>query len=91
MKQCFRVGAIAVAAGALLGGCQAGGESGQASVPIRFAEEAAERGIADIGLDGDGVDALNSAPPTPAARMIPMEPNTLSKPITAPRSRGGAS
>ena len=62
MKRCFRVGAIAVAAGVLLGGCQAGDEtgqtgdeSGQASVPIRFAEEAAERGIADIGLDGAGV------------------------------------
>ena len=62
MKRCFRVGAIAVAAGILLGGCQAGDESGQtgdesgqASVPIRFAEEAAERGIADIGLDGAGV------------------------------------
>jgi len=38
-----------------------------------------------------GADALNSAPPAPAARMIPTEPNTLSKPITAPRSRGGAS
>ena len=62
MKRCFRVGAIAVAAGVLLGGCQAGDEfgqtgdeSGQSSVPIRFAEEAAERGIADIGLDGAGV------------------------------------
>ncbi|MCY3814946.1 MAG: VCBS repeat-containing protein, partial [Gammaproteobacteria bacterium] len=62
MKRCFRVGSIAIAAGVLLGGCQAGDESGQkgdesgqASVPIRFAEEAAERGIADIGLDGAGV------------------------------------
>ncbi|MXW74388.1 MAG: CRTAC1 family protein [Chromatiales bacterium] len=61
-KRCFRVGAIAVAAGVLLGGCQAGDESGQAGdesgpmgVPIRFTEEAAERGIADIGLDGAGV------------------------------------
>ena len=62
MKRCFGVGAIAVAVGVLLGGCQAGDESGQtgeesgqASVPIRFAEEAAERGIADVGLDGAGV------------------------------------
>ncbi len=38
-----------------------------------------------------GVSALNSAPPMPAARMIPREPNMLNRPITAPRSRGGAS
>ncbi|MDE0455085.1 MAG: hypothetical protein OXJ63_07210 [Gammaproteobacteria bacterium] len=55
MKRCFRVGAIAVAVGMLLGGCQAGNDSDQASVPIRFTEEAAERGIEDIGLDGAGV------------------------------------
>ena len=55
MKRCFFVGATAVAAVVLLGGCQAGNESDQASVPIRFAEQAAERGIADVGLDGAGV------------------------------------
>ncbi len=38
-----------------------------------------------------GVAALNIAPPTPAARMMPTEPNMLIRPITAPRSRGGAS
>ncbi len=38
-----------------------------------------------------GVAALNSAPPTPAATMMPTEPNMLSMPITAPRSRAGAS
>ena len=55
MKRCFYVGATTVAAVMLLGGCQAGNESDQASVPIRFAEQAAERGIADVGLDGAGV------------------------------------
>ena len=55
MKRCFRVGAIAIAVGMLLGGCQAGEESDQAGVPIRFTEQAAERGIADVGLDGAGV------------------------------------
>lgn len=55
MKPYFRVGGIAVAIAVLLGGCQAGEESGQASVPIRFTEQAAERGIADLGLDGAGV------------------------------------
>ena len=38
-----------------------------------------------------GVDALNSSPPYLAASMIPTEPNMLSMPITAPRSRAGAS
>ena len=38
-----------------------------------------------------GVDALKSMPPTPADTMIPTEPNMLISPITAPRSRGGAS
>ncbi len=38
-----------------------------------------------------GVAALKSAPPAPAARMIPAEPNMLIRPMTAPRSRGGAS
>ena len=38
-----------------------------------------------------GVDALNSSPPYLAASMIPSEPNMLSMPITAPRSRAGAS
>ncbi len=55
MKSCFRFAAIAVAVGSLLGGCQAGDGSDQASVPIRFVEQAGERGIADIGLDGAGV------------------------------------
>ena len=55
MKRCFRVGAIAVAVGMLLGGCQTDNDSDQANVPIRFTEEAAERGIEDFGLDGAGV------------------------------------
>ena len=38
-----------------------------------------------------GVAGLNSAPPTTAATMMPTEPNMLSMPITAPRSRAGAS
>ena len=38
-----------------------------------------------------GVAGLNSNPPTKAAAMMPTEPNMLSMPITAPRSRGGAS
>ena len=42
---------------ALLAGCQAGAGAAEAGAdpPIRFSEEAAERGIADIGLDGAGV------------------------------------
>ncbi len=38
-----------------------------------------------------GVDAPKSIPPTPAAAMIPRDPHMLINPITAPRSRGGAS
>ena len=38
-----------------------------------------------------GVAALKSLPPTPAATMMPTEPNMLIMPITAPRARAGAS
>ena len=58
MISCFRLGAIAAAMGMLLGGCQADvtdAETPGDSVPIRFSEQAEERGIADIGIDGAGV------------------------------------
>ena len=51
-------GLLAIFASVLLAGCEADGASDEAEPPIRFSEEAAERGIADTGLDGAGV-AIN--------------------------------
>jgi len=48
-------GPLACFAVMLLGGSAAGAAGSEANPPIRFAEKAAERGIADLGLDGAGV------------------------------------
>ena len=55
VQSCVRCGAVVAAVAILLAACQGGTDSSGESVPIRFSEQAGERGIADIGLDGAGV------------------------------------